>query len=139
VQFHPPALIYVLDPSITAIQYSFDGKTWERAEGLRIAGAGLRWAEARLSSTVIDRLNTAARQNTANPSKLMIRYLDQQGSPSDVWNFDARVPEQTNGGLPPDVADAIKHAKESIRGAKEQVRRLNEEFVEPHRDPGPGR
>ena len=62
VQFHPPGLIYVIDPCATKILYSVDGKSWKEAEGFKIQGGAMLWAAAGVTKEDVQHLRSAAQE-----------------------------------------------------------------------------
>jgi hypothetical protein len=99
VQFHPPSLIYVIDPCAAKILYSVDGKSWTEAKGFKIQGGAMRWAAAGVTKEDAQRLLQAAQEASSHKATLHVKYTDNRGLESDASEF-APDSSEFNRGLP---------------------------------------
>jgi hypothetical protein len=133
VQFHPPGLIYVVDPSAAKILYSLDGKSWKEAEGFKIQGGAMLWAAAGVRKEDVQHLRSAAQEAPSHKAKVYVKYNDNRGLESDVSKF-APEASQFDLGLPiplskfklpkikiPDIPQLPEEQRRQLRRIQEQL------------------
>ncbi|MGD0897647.1 MAG: hypothetical protein ABR915_07405, partial [Thermoguttaceae bacterium] len=90
IQFHPPGLIYVVDPCATKILYSLGWEGWKEGDRFRIQGGAMQWAAAGLTKEDMQRLLETA---SSSKAKLRVKYVDTRGLESEVAEFTPTAAE----------------------------------------------